>query len=89
MHRALQIEEVLSDIFHHFSPDIGILWREETIPELAALARTCRAFKEPALDILWRVLHHLSPLLWCLPKISRRSDSDMVSWFKALVTPCA
>ncbi|KAG6371869.1 hypothetical protein JVT61DRAFT_8866 [Boletus reticuloceps] len=37
----------------------------DTRRTLAALARTCRAFTCPALDLLWRRLHSLEPLLWC------------------------
>lgn len=32
---------------------------------LAALARTCRGFTEPSLDLLWRRLNSLAPLLRC------------------------
>ncbi|KAJ6533966.1 hypothetical protein DFH09DRAFT_932442, partial [Mycena vulgaris] len=34
---------------------------------LSALARTCRAFQDPALDILWRNQESLVPLLSCIP----------------------
>ncbi|KAG0706741.1 hypothetical protein DFH29DRAFT_1076734 [Suillus ampliporus] len=34
---------------------------------LPALASTCRAFKCPALNILWRDLQSLEPLIGCLP----------------------
>jgi hypothetical protein len=34
---------------------------------LARLARTCKAFKEPALDVLWRDLDSFVPLLTLLP----------------------
>ncbi|KAH9949841.1 hypothetical protein B0H21DRAFT_687727 [Amylocystis lapponica] len=34
---------------------------------LAALARTCRAFQDVALDILWRTLPNLAPLIKCFP----------------------
>lgn len=53
MHRALKIRDVLLDVLDHFSlpytrgPD-----RIRIISNLAALARTCRAFKEPALNLL-------------------------------------
>ncbi|KAF8135734.1 hypothetical protein EV363DRAFT_1551692 [Boletus edulis] len=40
--------------------------------DLAAIARTCRAFKEPALDVLWSVLEDVSPLARCLSDVSRR-----------------
>lgn len=34
---------------------------------VAALARTCKLFLEPALDVLWRYQITLVPLLRCLP----------------------
>ncbi|KAH6901863.1 hypothetical protein BKA70DRAFT_1307654 [Coprinopsis sp. MPI-PUGE-AT-0042] len=42
-------------------------------PRLLRLALTCNAFREPALDILWRNLDNLAPLLRLLP-LSRFSD---------------
>jgi hypothetical protein len=77
MHHALEIEEILSNIFAYCSyseeiPFLLICHREKTSPELAALARTCRAFTEPALDALWRELIDLSPLARCLPEASNR-----------------
>ncbi|KAG1866499.1 hypothetical protein DFJ58DRAFT_769481 [Suillus subalutaceus] len=48
---------------------------EDSIPitraTLAALARTCRTFKEPALDILWKRLDGFEPLFLCLPESVR------------------
>ncbi|KAF8447203.1 hypothetical protein L210DRAFT_3390514 [Boletus edulis BED1] len=35
--------------------------------DLPALARTCKAFRDPALDILWAELYSLAPLIRCLP----------------------
>ena len=34
----------------------------------AALARTCRTFREPVLDVLREVLYDLSPLARCIPE---------------------
>ncbi|KAI0712339.1 hypothetical protein C8Q76DRAFT_676855 [Earliella scabrosa] len=34
---------------------------------LAVLARTCKAYQEPAIQSLWRILPNLSPLVYCLP----------------------
>jgi len=34
---------------------------------LASLARTCRAFEGPALDVLWRNIEGLRPLLCTMP----------------------
>ena len=62
MHRCLQIDDTLRLIFNEleeltYDPLVPDLLRSRslsTIRALASLARTCRAFKEPALDILWR-----------------------------------
>ncbi|KAF8550765.1 hypothetical protein OG21DRAFT_371973 [Imleria badia] len=69
MHHALQIEEILSNIFGHcYSRDGG----GRNGLRITALARACRAFKEPALDVLWQELYNLSPLAQCLPEASRK-----------------
>ncbi|KAF8552222.1 hypothetical protein OG21DRAFT_159810 [Imleria badia] len=75
MHRALEIQEILSIIFSHCSREVLTSWvhpPKRVNPDLAALARTCRTFKEPALDLLWRVLFDLSPLARCLPEASHQ-----------------
>lgn len=59
MHHALQIDEILLNIFARFCSEACAL---------PALARTCRTFKEPALDLLWGKLHSLAPLAQCLPE---------------------
>ncbi|KAN0090702.1 hypothetical protein V8E55_004268 [Tylopilus felleus] len=48
MHHALQLDEILSNVFHHFPPVLDKYCHKQPNPSLAALARTCRAFKEPA-----------------------------------------
>ncbi|KAF8549412.1 hypothetical protein OG21DRAFT_1447879 [Imleria badia] len=67
MHQVLQIQEILCNIFGHCR--LPTSWHTHT-SDLPALARTCRAFKEPALDVLWKELLDPSPLVRCLP------DSD-------------
>ena len=67
MYHALQIPEILLNIFSHCPPPS----RETPHSDLPALARTCRAFKEPALDLLWEELPDPSPLVQCLPGASR------------------
>ncbi|KAF8545789.1 hypothetical protein OG21DRAFT_1491919 [Imleria badia] len=62
MHHALEIQEILLNILVHVYPS----------PDLLALVRTCRAFKEPALDMLWAELDDLSPLVRCLPEASHQ-----------------
>jgi hypothetical protein len=48
---------------------------------IAALARTCRIFKEPALDVLWRDIKGIRPLLSCLPEsvVKRIGEGKLVS----------
>jgi hypothetical protein len=47
---------------------------------IAALARTCRIFKEPALDVLWRDIKGIRPLLSCLPEsVVRIMEGKLVS----------
>jgi hypothetical protein len=59
MHHCLQIQELLSIIFRKYTQyDSGLL---------ARLARTCIAFQDPALNILWHTQKTLLPLLKCLP----------------------
>ncbi|KAJ7841557.1 hypothetical protein B0H13DRAFT_2676771 [Mycena leptocephala] len=41
--------------------------------DLAALARTCKTFRDPALDILWSRQQSLTPALRCLP-------DDLLLW---------
>ena len=57
MHRCLLIQELLSIIFHH----------AHARKTLARLARTCKTFQDPALDILWCTQDTLLYLLKCLP----------------------
>ncbi|OAX39712.1 hypothetical protein K503DRAFT_865212 [Rhizopogon vinicolor AM-OR11-026] len=42
--------------------------RRDSRITIAALARTCRAFKEPALDVLWKNIDGIKPLISCLPQ---------------------
>ncbi|KAF8441550.1 hypothetical protein L210DRAFT_1055911 [Boletus edulis BED1] len=79
MHHALQIPEVLLSIFgQDIYPNNLNIWEEppKHTRDLAGLARTCRAFKEPALDVLWSVLEDLSPLARCLS--CRKSERGYV-----------
>ncbi|KAN0081607.1 hypothetical protein V8E55_009231 [Tylopilus felleus] len=62
MHPALQIEEILLIVFGHCHQ-----WGQ-AYPGLVSTTRTCRTFKEPALDVLWGKLDCSSPLVRCLPE---------------------
>ena len=73
MHHALRLEEILLNIFGQcYSPCRNKQRTQRATADLAALARTCRTFKEPALDVLWTELVNLSPLARCLPEASHR-----------------
>lgn len=70
MHHALEIPEIILNIFGHCR-----LPGESTgLADIAVLARTCRAFKEPALDVLWEELLDPSALARCIPEASRLSS---------------
>ncbi|KAH7915565.1 hypothetical protein BJ138DRAFT_1141613 [Hygrophoropsis aurantiaca] len=60
MHSCLSIQELLSIIFAHLKPDSKIT--------LIALARTCKAFQEPALNELYAQVEGLSYFLQCLSR---------------------
>ncbi|KAF7333422.1 hypothetical protein MVEN_02358000 [Mycena venus] len=64
MHLALGIPEIVEIICAQLaSPLLNSLRRRD----FAALARTCKAFHNPALDVLWRKQDTLTRLLKCLP----------------------
>ena len=67
MHAALQILELLELIFSHISEENS----------LNALARTCRAFLEPALGRLWERIVTLEPFILLLSESKRQRDSDV------------
>jgi hypothetical protein len=78
MHSCLQIQEVLTIIFQHISvpgiPGTLSVWRKLGSSTLARLARTCKAFTEPALDNLWHYQTSLVPLILCLPQDAIRVE---------------
>lgn len=76
MHHCLTIPEIYGRILDFVTVT---LWSENLIfngynqfyysnPMLAALARTCRTFLEPTLDVLWRNQLTLGPLVMTLPE---------------------
>ncbi|KAG2119628.1 uncharacterized protein F5147DRAFT_832332 [Suillus discolor] len=88
MHRALLISEVLSAIFAHVNENIG----SQNVGKkssLEALARTCKAFHEPAMDLLWADLDGITPLLGCVPRLHQliyQTGSKLLSldWSKGV-----
>ncbi|KAH7887428.1 hypothetical protein F5I97DRAFT_1925874 [Phlebopus sp. FC_14] len=69
MHHALIIVEIQRIICGYLDPwvDDHRGDRVESSKSLAALAVTCRAFSDAALDALWCTQESLGPLLLCLP----------------------
>lgn len=63
MSPALQIQEILINIFGYIAPirysEDGLIHRKS----LLSAALTCRAFRSPALDILWQQMDSDIPLL--------------------------
>ncbi|KAJ6505660.1 hypothetical protein C8R47DRAFT_1037617 [Mycena vitilis] len=69
MHTALQIPEILDLICLEVDTDDDSLGtpRSGSKQTLARLARVCRMFERPALDVLWREQEDLRNLLACMP----------------------
>jgi len=62
MHHCLNVLDILDTIFNFVLES-----HEYGTSTLAALAVTCRHFEHPALDVLWRTIPSLIPLVKCLP----------------------
>ncbi|KAG0694971.1 hypothetical protein DFH29DRAFT_295970 [Suillus ampliporus] len=72
MHRALLLSEILLDIFAHVNTILDPLsYGEKSLARksLAALARACQTFHEPAMDELWADIYGLRPLLGCVTRL--------------------
>ncbi|OAX32034.1 hypothetical protein K503DRAFT_777069 [Rhizopogon vinicolor AM-OR11-026] len=69
MHRALVVSEVLLEIFAYLDPTLLLSWPGKRWLSLAALARTCKTFHEPAMDLLWADVDGMAPLLGCVPRL--------------------
>ncbi|GJE97634.1 hypothetical protein PsYK624_138550 [Phanerochaete sordida] len=78
MHRALQINEVLTMILRSY----GDCCQQRTMS--AILAATCRTFSEPASDVLWEALPRLEPLLRCIPDEEFARPAPSQGWRRFL-----
>ena len=67
-------EDVLHLIFEHFDLQPSSSTIVQTRKDLLSAAKTCRAFLEPALNSLWRVLPSFLPLLLLLPSAEVRNN---------------
>lgn len=61
VHRSLGVDRILLSIFNYVHAN------GDDDESLYNFATTCRAFRDPALDVLWRVQMSLAPLVKCLP----------------------
>ncbi|KAJ6587511.1 hypothetical protein DFH09DRAFT_976857 [Mycena vulgaris] len=77
MHRTLEIPELVELIFAE-------LHDTSNSSLLAALARTCRTFQNPALDILWRRQFTLLNFLKCFPEDLIETVVELGRWDKKL-----
>jgi hypothetical protein len=82
--QTLKNQDILSLIFQHFDLQPGSRTVAQTRKYLFSAAKTCKAFVEPALDSLWRVLPSLLPLLLLLPSAEIK-NGHYVSFLKI---PC-
>ncbi|KIK34224.1 hypothetical protein CY34DRAFT_652528 [Suillus luteus UH-Slu-Lm8-n1] len=71
MHQALFVCEILLNIFTHVDqfPPSSYHPKSSAWKSLAALARTCKRFREPAMDLLWADMHRIEPLLGCVTRL--------------------
>ncbi|KAG1725942.1 hypothetical protein EDB19DRAFT_252415 [Suillus lakei] len=87
MHQALFVSDVLLDIFAHVnnlsSTASSTGQRPSSWTSLASLAATCKAFHEPAMDLLWAKVDSLVPLLGCVTRLHPliyRTSYDYAPW---------
>ena len=67
-------EDILYLIFEHFDLQPGSKSAPQTRTDLLSAAKVCKAFSEPALKSLWRVLPSLLPLLLLIPSAKVVND---------------
>ncbi|CAL1695410.1 unnamed protein product [Somion occarium] len=85
MHPALCIDEILLQVFSYLRPPNN-RWNDRYYvgkirsarKTLASMARTCKLFSEPALNLLWERQNSILPLLKVLPTF-RRNENDAYS----------
>ena len=75
MHRCLFVHDIITEIAWHVRFEHNVTH----LHSVAALAQTCHALYEPAMDVLWHTLHSVGPVVKCLPEdfwYEERGDSD-------------
>ena len=73
--------EILTDIFAAINEGSS---KSSCLRTFAALAKTCRRFKEPALNALWKDMDSFMPLVLCLPEDVREcttvKEGPRIQW---------
>ncbi|KAG2069537.1 hypothetical protein BDR04DRAFT_1101411 [Suillus decipiens] len=95
--RCIMIAELRWKIFEQIAPPdmpVGRLlelstWRMEfeltsMRKDLLSLALTCKSFAGPALDLLWRHLGGVEPLIWCLPQSLWKKDGKKLEFQRTM-----
>ncbi|KAI6006301.1 hypothetical protein F5J12DRAFT_114598 [Pisolithus orientalis] len=86
MHACLRVPDILHCIIGFSKDDRNSDHPDTSYKDVARLARTCKAFKDPALDALWRKQSSLSPLVMCLPNRfwtrGNRSQNPVLRWLR-------
>ena len=67
VHQCLLVPEIFGLVCEVLVDDYNSRPPVQRSATLASLARTCRAFEGPALDVLWREIEGLRPLLCTMP----------------------
>ncbi|KAJ7084560.1 hypothetical protein B0H15DRAFT_783708, partial [Mycena belliarum] len=85
MDPKLAIPEILEIAFSHLAPS-NLPQSSHSRSDLAALARTCKTFCGPALDVLWRSQTSLTPILSCFPEDlwDREDDPGQITNYQTI-----
>lgn len=96
IHQVLRTPGILSEICLHLAPGgptelepyVEVRKRKIHRTTLARLAQVCRAFCAPALDVLWRILEDVLPVLRVLPPLTHvKVDKNYVCSQRSPVLP--
>lgn len=92
-HSVFRIDEVLSIIFQSVYDFTLERWYYEDNPggatDLAVLARTCKAFKDPALDRLWYQQPGLISLLHLVPDAIQKHKKNNKKRYPGTIMVCS
>lgn len=78
---------VLINVFNHLDAAVRGISEPSSKTDLLSAALACRAFCDPALDIVWKSLHTFVPLLKLLPPIGLTNNFyvSVIIWAVATI----